>query len=243
MLILFPLSVSAQRNLKDSSITTIIFSPHYKFNLTGEDMADRWGFNHLVGLNFGVKLKNNITIDADGGLIFGNKLRDTALYDFLNNSYGNITTLGGTPAQVLYFMRGASAHVNFGYVFSKIGGVNPNSGLWVNVGAGYLMHKIHIESTYDQVPQTEGQYKKGFDKLTMGFSTKQFVGYLYQSNKMFLNFYAGVEFTEGFTKNIRTYNFASGGTEYESRLDMMYSFKAGWLIPMYKRAPKKYYYD
>jgi len=238
-----PVGLLSQRNLKDSSITTILFAPNYKFNLTGGDMMNRWGYNSLVGLTFGTKLKSNLTLAADGGFLFGNQLRDTLMFESLYNSVGTVTSLSGKPGEVLFLMRGASAHIDVGYVFSRLGGVNSNSGLWITAGAGYLMHKIHIESLYDQVPQLEGKYKKLYDKLTMGFSAKQFVGYLYQSNKFLLNFYAGVEFTEGFTKNIRVYNVDTGGPQPEYRFDTMCSFKVGWLIPMYKRAPKPYYYD
>lgn len=231
-----------QRNLSDSSVNTVVFAPHYKFNFTAGDLNDRWGWNNQVGLDLGWKMKNNLYLGLDGGFVFGNQLRDSSIFSNVYNSDGTITGWAGNYAQVLFFMRGASAHVDLGYVWNKLG-PNPNSGLWLKFGVGYFMHKIHIESLYDDVPQLEGVYRKGYDKLTMGFSTKQFIGYLYQSDRMFLNFYVGVEFVQGWNKNIRTYNFDLGGPDDRLKRDFMISPKVGWLIPIYKRTPKEFYFD
>lgn len=241
-LLFLPAMVSAQLNVRDSSINQFFTGINYKFNLTGGDMADRWGLNNLIGTDIQYKFKNNVTFGIDGGFIFGNQLRDSAIFDMVYNSNGTITNLLGEPAVVLFLMRGAHANIGMGYVFNKLGN-NPNSGLWINAGVGYLMHKIRIESIYDEVPQLEGDYIKGYDRLTMGFSTKQFVGYLFQHNYRFLNFYAGFEFIQGFTKNVRTYNFDLGGPDPGLKIDFMYSFKFGWMIPIYKRQPKAIYYD
>ena len=243
ILCLFSVTLYAQRNLRDSSRNTVIFAPGYQFNLTAGDLADRWGFNNEVGLKLGVKLKSNLTLDMDGGFIFGNKLKETNIFDNLYTSYGKITSMSGSPAEVLFLMRGATGHVDVGYVFSKLGGINPNSGIWVNVGLGYMMHKIRIETFYDDVPELEGDYRKGYDRLTMGFSTKEFIGYMFQTSRVYLNFYAGVEFIQGFTRNVRSYNFDLGGPDNTNRLDLMTTFKFGWMIPLYKRAPKEIYFD
>jgi len=235
-------SVFAQLNVRDSSIKQLFAGLNYKFNLTGGDMAERWGFNHEIGLDVQYKFKNNVTFGIDGGFIFGNELKDTVIFKDVFNSYGSITSMAGTPASVLFLMRGAHANLGVGYIFNKLGN-NPNSGLWINAGVGYFMHKIRIESIYDAVPQLEGDYRKGYDHLTMGFSTKQFVGYLFQHNERFLNFYVGFEFIQGYTYNVRNYNFDIEGPDPGLKIDFMYSAKVGWMIPMYKRQPKAVYYD
>ena len=77
----------------------------------------------------------------------------------------------------------------------------------------------------------------------MGFASKQFIGYLFQHNYRFLNFYVGMEFIQGFTHNVRNYNWDLEGPDPELKFDFLYSFKVGWMIPIYKRAPKEYYYE
>lgn len=220
----------------------MVSAVNYKFNFTGGDLSERWGYNSEIGFDLKYKFKNNFTLGIDAGFIFGNQLKETSIFDDVVNSYGTITALGGNPAAVLFLMRGANGHVDFGYIFNRLGN-NPNSGLWLNFGVGYLMHKIRIESIYDDVPQLEGDYRKGYDRLTMGVSAKQFVGYLFQADYRFLNFYAGFEFVEGFTQNVRNYNFDLEGPDPGIKFDFLYSVKVGWLIPLYKRAPKAFYYD
>lgn len=211
--------------------------------MTAGDMYERWGFNSAVGLDIDYKFKSNFTVGADGSFLFGNRLKQPEIFDNVINSYGTITSLGtGEPAAVLFNLRGVNANLKVGYVFNRFGN-NPNSGLWITLGGGFLLHHINIESIYDVVPQLEGDYRKGYDKLTTGFSSSQFIGYLYQADRRFINFYAGIELTEGFTRNIRTYNFDSGGPENEQRYDCLYSFKFGWMVPVYKRQPREYYFD
>ena len=238
----FPLIVFGQRNVRDSSLNMLIAGLNYKFNFTDGDLNDRWGYNSEIGFDLHYKFKNNLTLGIDAGFIFGNQFKETEIFDDVVNSYGTITSLGGTPADMLFLMRGASGSATVGYVFNKLGN-NPNSGLWITVGGGYLMHKIRIESIYDDVPQLEGDNRKGYDRLTMGFASKQFIGYLFQHNYRFLNFYAGMEFIEGFTHNVRNYNWDLEGPDPELKFDFLYSFKVGWMIPIYKRAPKEYYYE
>lgn len=242
LILVFPASLMAQLNLRDSVVKQVIVGVNYKFNLSGGDLNDRWGFNNIIGADVQRKFKNNLTFGIDGGFIFGNQLKDTTIFDDLYTSFGTITAMSGAPAVVNFLMRGAHANVGVGYVFNKLGD-NPNSGIWVNAGVGYLMHKIHIETLYDDVPQLEGDYRKGYDHLTMGIATKQFIGYLFQHNRRFLSFYGGFEFIQGFNKNVRNYNFNSNGPDSGLKIDLMYSFKFGWVVPIYKRYADEVYYD
>lgn len=232
----------AQKSLKDSTVRNILVGLNYKASLTGADLADRWGFNNQLGIDVDCKFKNNLTIGIGGGFIFGSKLKDSTIFTGLYNSFGTITSAAGTVSDILFLMRGASAYASVGYVFNKLGN-NPNSGLWVNFGLGYLVHKIRIESLFDEVPQLEGPYRKGYDKLTMGFSSKQFIGYLFQSDFRLIKFYGGFEFAQGFTKNVRTYNFDTGGPETELNFELLYGFKVGWILPISHRTRGEYYSD
>ena len=236
------LNAFGQRNLKDTSINTVIVGLSYDFNLTSGDVSKLWGFNHEIGLSIDNKFKNGFTIGMTSGFIFGNQFKDTTIFKNVVNSYGTITAMSGAPGKVLFLMRGATANINAGYVFKKLGN-NPNSGLWLQGGVGFLMHKIRIESIYDVVPQLEGDYKKGYDHLHMGFSTREFIGYLFQANRRFLNFYAGFEFIQGFTQNQRSYNFDLQGPEPGIKQDFFYGVKIGWLVPIYKRKARDFYID
>jgi len=235
-------SAFSQRDLKTKSMFTSIFGLNYKANFAGGDFAKRWGFTNTIGGNADFKLKNGLTFGVDGGFMFGSQFKQLEIFDNVVNSFGTITSQGGTTAIVLFLMRGWNVNTTVGYVFNQLGH-NANSGLWINAGVGFLSHKIRVETQEDQVVNLEGDYLKGYDHLTMGFNTKQFVGYLFQHDKRFLNFYIGVEFIQGFTRNIRNYNFHTKGPENELQLDMINSVKVGWMIPIYKRQVQDFYID
>lgn len=231
-----------QRDLSKSSVNTLVSAINYKFNITDGDLNRLWGFNHEIGITVDNKFKNNLTLGISSQFIFGNQLRDSTIFAGVVNDFGTITAMDGEPGEILFLMRGTTANVNAGYVFNRLGN-NPNSGLWLQGGVGFLMHKIRIESIYDDVPQLEGEYRKGYDRLHMGFQVKEFIGYLFQADKRFLNFYAGFEFMQGFTQNQRFYNFDLGGPDPGIKTDLFYGVKVGWLIPIYKRKAKDIYID
>lgn len=74
-------------------------------------------------------------------------------------------------------------------------------------GVGILQHKIRIEHQDNKIPQLEGDYLKGYDRLSNGLMVHQFVGYFHMSNNRLINFFVGAEAWQGFTKNRRDLNF------------------------------------
>jgi hypothetical protein len=56
------------------------------------------------------------------------------------------------------------------------------------------------------------------------------------------NFYIGIELMQAFTMNRRSYNFDTMETDYTKRTDLLFGLRAGWILPLYARAPKAYYY-
>jgi hypothetical protein len=107
------------------------------------------------------------------------------------------------------------------------------------------MHKYRIETQDHVVPQIELDYRKGYDRLTTGLNTHQFIGYSFMANQGFVNFYGGFYFQQGYTFNRRTLFFDQPETPVSTdiMLDLQYGLKFAWLIPIYKRQPKEYYFD
>ena len=44
-------------------------------------------------------------------------------------------------------------------------------------------------------------------------------------------------------KNRRAYNFSEKRQDTDARFDSSIGFKFGWMIPIYKRAPKDFYFE
>ncbi len=239
-------TAAAQRNMADSIIPTPLFGVQYGGTWSGGDLKERYGYFNHVGVTGGYKFQKNWYLGLAGDFMFGNNLQLSYydLFHHLMDSKGNITDQNGDIATVLTFGRGFHVNVEGGKVINKLGH-NKNSGLFIKIGAGYLNHRIRIESNDHVVPQVEKEYRKGYDRLTTGFNTSQFIGYLFMGDNSFLNFYAGFYMQEGFTKNRRTifWDQPEVPVPTNTRFDLMYGFKVGWLIPVYKRTPKAYYFD
>ena len=109
-------------------------------------------------------------------------------------------------------------------------------------GIGFMQHKIRIENKDNDTPQLAGDLVKGYDRLSNGRMFNQFIGYMNLSNNHLVNFFAGLEVTEGFTRNRRSVNYDTGKHDGTKRLDMLYGLRFGWVLPLYSRAPEKVYY-
>lgn len=234
----------SQRNVKDSIIGTPWIAIHYGSNWSQNDLADRFGFLNHLGFHAGYKTNQNWTWAIDANFIFGEKVKNSTLFDNLKDSYGNLTDINGDIATVLTLARGYNVNFAIGKVI-PISKSNRNSGIYIHAGAGYLAHKIRIESRDQVIPQLELDYKKGYDRYSTGINTHQFLGYAHLANSGAVNFYGGFYFQEGFTKNRRTIFFDDAETPVstKTRLDVQLGLKAGWFIPIYKRKPKAFYFS
>ena len=188
------------------------------------------------------KTKNNLLLSFDANFIFGDQVNnsDSILWMVLTNA-GYIIDGNGTFAQYNMSERGYSIDFNIGKIFNVVSS-SPNSGILLQGGIGYLAHRMSIEVQNESAPQITGDYAKGYDRLTGGFSLNQFIGYFYMGRSRILNFYAGFQFYQAFTKSQRDYIFDKMGRDDNHYTDFFYGIKVGWMIPVYNRAPEAYYY-
>ncbi|HLV41098.1 MAG TPA: hypothetical protein VKY37_02375 [Brumimicrobium sp.] len=226
------------------AIGTPYIGVQYGVNWTGGELADRYGLTNALGSHAGYKTKRNWIYGIDGNFFFGNDVKIDGLLQNLRDQSGHIMNTSGTPAIILYFNRGFNVNLSVSKILPLLN-PNPNSGVMVQFSAGYLWHKLRIESQEDEVPQIEGDYLKGYDRLTIGANTSQFVGYSYMADRGILNFYGGVYFQQGFTVNQRDvfWDHPTEKVSKDLRIEHMFGIRLGWLIPIYKREPKDYYFN
>lgn len=233
-----------QRNVKDSIIATPWVSLNYGGNWTKADLANRYGFLNHLGFLAGYKSKKNWFYGVDANFMFGNKIKIPNLLSGLADSYGNITDMNGDIAKVVLSVRGFNSNLTFGKVFPILS-PNANSGIFIHGGFGILAHKIRIETQDQVIPSIELDYKKGYDRLSIGPNFHQYLGYALMANRGLVNFHAGFYAQEGFTTNMRSIFFdqPSITVSKKTMLDIQIGFKIGWFVPIYKRLPKEFYYN
>ncbi len=244
LFLILSVAAFAQRNVRDSIIGTPWVALHYGGNWTAGDMADRFGYTNHLGAMAGYKTSRNWVYGLDGNFLFGNQIRVTGLFDSIVDNQGTITDEGGFPGKVVVAERGFNVNLMVGKVFPILS-PNANSGIYVHMGAGYLQHRVKVETQDHVIPSIELKYRKGYDRYTTGLNFHQFVGYAFLANQGVVNFYGGFYIQEGLTYNRREVFFdrPSEPVPTDMRLDIMYGFKIGWFIPIYQRKPKDYYFN
>ena len=230
----------AQYSIRDSTISFPIIGATFSYELPAGILAERFGNSFSAGAVFQWKLKSNWLIGIDANFIFSEDVKESHFLDQYKTPDGNIIDGGGSFSIVNLSERGSRYVLKIGKIFPVIG-PNKNSGLLATAGIGFLQHRIYIDTPGNPIPYLEGDNAKGYDRLTNGLMINQFIGYMNFSNKRLVNFYAGFEFTEGFTQNKRAFNFDTGLHDSTKRTDILIGVRVGWVFPIYKRVANKYY--
>jgi hypothetical protein len=220
---------------------TLAFS--YGYQYPGGDLLWRFGPNSNAGASLTYKNNNNVFFMAQWGFIFGKNLRGQNPLDSISTSDGHVIDKEGKAADVRIFERGFTLSISAGKIFNTFLSPNKNSGLLLTGGLGYLQHKFKIYDNGSRTPQLTKEYLKGYDRLTSGIAITEFIGYWFMSKNQYVNFYGGFEFTQGFTKSRRSWDYNLMRADTESRIDLLSGLRIGWIIPLYKKnAATKYYY-
>ncbi|MCF8308454.1 MAG: hypothetical protein K9I68_05535 [Bacteroidales bacterium] len=236
------MTASAQKPEKDTTARVFSLSAAYGRDLPGGDLKSRYGSNNSLGASFSYKSMSNWILMVEGDYLFSRNVKiSDDIFENIAVEEGFIIDEGGIFTDMAVLEAGMTANFSVGKIF-PVWGANPNSGLVFRIGGGYIFHKIRIEQNQNSAPQISGDYQKGYDRLTEGFNTSQFLGYHHLGNKNILNFYAGIEFHQAWTSSSRAYNFDQMKRPPDSRFDTLYGLKIGWLIPLGKQSARKTHY-
>lgn len=240
-LLIFEKKVNAQVNVQDSSISSFILYAAYAYQIPGGNLTERFGHNSTIAPGIIYKDQKNWMYILEMNFIFGNDVKNAdSIIDGLTTEDGFVIGLDGTYTNIRPMERGFTLFAKVGKVFPAFN-INPNSGLFFNVGMGYIQHKIKWDVEGNNAPQLDGDYKKGYDRFTEGFTLTQSFGLFYMADTRILNFNVSAEAVEAFTKTKR-YNFDTFKGEPNNRIDLYFGLKVSWMIPLYGRAPKAMYY-
>lgn len=221
----------------------LLLTINYGNQYPQKDLQTRFGNNLTVGLNLEYLTdKSNLIFGVQSSLLFGTDVKENVLASLENDS-GIIYNNNFSNSTVDLRERGFYSGLYVGKLFGLLK-ENKRSGIRLQLGAGLLQHKIRIQldpNSFVTELTTEG--RKGYDRLTNGLALQQFVGYQHHSKNRLVNFYAGFEFIQGFTKNRRSINVDTGLTDTAERLDLLVGFRLGWTLPFYlgEKADTIYY--
>ncbi|NRB50429.1 MAG: hypothetical protein HRU41_22360 [Saprospiraceae bacterium] len=227
--------VSAQQNSTYAQNKGDVLMPYlsYAVHRPGGDLADRFGNNFSLGLGLDwMTAKSNWIFGLNANFLFGNSVKSDVLAG-LRTDAGFIIGNNRLPADITLRQRGWLLHAEFGKHF-PLNAENPRSGIRITLSPGLFQHRIRIQDDPQQaVPQLLGDYKKGYDRLTNGFSITEFIGYQLLSENKRINFFLGLEFTQAFTQNRRDFDFVTRSKDEVRRMELLSGIRLGWIIPFY----------
>lgn len=239
--VLCSLHSKGQGSISDSSLFLTTIAPSYAYQIPDGDLRERFGPNSNIAMRVGIKTGSNIQLDLVGAFIFGNnvRIRDEMLQS-LKTSKGYVLTAAGERAQISYSQRGFSISLQAGKVFPL--GYNPNSGILLKAGAGFLQHNVRIKVEDRRVPHLNEDRTDYFDRRASGLTFHEFVGYQHFANNRVANFFIGLEFFQAFPENRRSFNVDDIEDNGRKRFDMLHGIRAGFMLPLYDSESKEVYY-
>ena len=224
--------------------------PRHGFMLTGNgnfdvpagDISKLFGLSYRAGFGVMYKTTKNFLWGVKFDFILGNDIKDDSVMinvrDMYNASpsghYLEFINNTGNRIAIPMYERGYATGVDFGKIFTT-NKLRPDNGIMEITTVGFMQYKIDIFDANNAVPQIDGVYKKGYDRLTNGLFAEQYCGYVYFSKSRLINFHLGLDALFGFTQDRRSYLYDVMRTDNKQRLDILFGIRGGWYIPMFKR--------
>ncbi len=241
-LIFAALRVAGQSEMKTEQ--GFMFSPHYGLQIPGGDLKARFSNFSSIGMGVDYKFKNNLIIGVNYDWYFGNSVKDSGAFSGISGNSGLVIDQNGDFSVIRLNMQGNYVSAHLGYLLN-INKKERFSGIFMSGGVGVMQHKIDILSSELTIPQINGEYEYGYDKLTYGLAVREYIGYQHFVNDSRYRFRIGVEFNQGFTQGRRTWDFNANKSGLDKRLDLTTVFKIGVIVPVYtkNRADEEFFTD
>jgi len=204
------------------------------------ELNNRFGLFNEAGIGFEYFVANkNLFISAEADFLFGSSVKEDVIAPLRISNGISILGVSGSYAQVFLRMRGSY----FGLMFEKLIAANEYGRGWrIGLGAGLFSHRVRVQDDLNTVPQVQNEYVKGYDHRTLGPALREKIAYNYVNNARRVFFSIGLEFTQGFTKNIRALNYDSMTSENESRLDMSVGLNIKYTLVFRNSSPAETIY-
>jgi hypothetical protein len=211
-------------------------------NLGIADLSKRFPTFGMLPAELYYKTQKDITFGLAFNQYLGNRVTVDSLYGGIIGNSQIMFDNQGFPGLIRYYMRGYSLQATAGKIF-PIKEQWKHSGIEVRLGVGFMEHKIKAKFDKGKLPQIEGAYAYGYDKLSNGAIFSQTINFHYLNTET-VSVYAGINFGQAITKNRRSWDYGLMRRDLTLRKDMFIGISGGLLIPiMLKGSKSPGYYD
>lgn len=200
-------------------------------NLPLGDMKERFGSNLGFSVGSNYILPSNWLFNGEFIYYYSDDVKEDVLAPF-RTSTGLVLGDDDQIADVFLRQRGFYLGAGVGKLFP----LKPSSrsGIKFLLSGGVLQHQIIFVDDRNAVPMLRVGRHKGYDRLTRGFALKETVTYKHISRDRRINFDVGFDFVQGFTSEVRAYNFDTGLPTIQDRLDLIIGARFVWYLAFYR---------
>jgi hypothetical protein len=218
-----------------------VFSVNGNFDMSGADMAKRFGTSYRVGGSVNYKTTSNWIFGPKFDFILGNTIREDSFLVNQMDETGRIFNQNGSRTRVAIYERGYIAGIQGGKIFN-LSKKNGDNGLLIMTAAGFMQHKINIFDRERTITSIDKSYKKGYDRLSNGIFIEEYIAYSYFARDGLINFHIGFDITAGFTKCRRDFLYDVMRPDNQSRIDLLFGIRGGWYLPVFKRKSEEVFF-
>ncbi len=215
---------------KQNNSRYILINLSYSFQNPGGDLSNRYGWNNTSGLGLDYLSSDNWIFGTQVDYLYGSRVKEDVLASLRNENFDIIGNNRST-ANIRLTQRGWNANLLFGKLipFRK---EKRLFGIRATAGVGILQHKIRIQQDpASLVPQTTGDYRTGYDRMSNGLAFTEFIGIQKISTNRTINFILGVELVQGFTQSRREWDYDKMAKDENKYFDLLIGGKLAWTIP------------
>lgn len=215
-----------------NEVNTLSFSASFAYAFPVGRLSDRFGSGYQVaGLVEWMTWPGNWVVGLEGRYGYGADVRENVL-GFLQDRDGEIVGRDLSLSNVFLSARLMTIGL-YGGKLHSLNKENARSGIRWTIGLAHLRHWIKVNDEMRSLPQIEGEYAKGYDRLTAGYALTQFIGFQHVSLDRRLNIIVGFDLMEGLTRSQRDYDYQLQMGDKSTRIDMTIGFRAGIAVGLY----------
>ena len=221
--------------------SAVMFIPNYNAQLPFGHVAQRFGFDNLVGFELLYKTNKNWLVGANGGFIYGSTVKQDYVFTNIATATGQFVTQYNDLTSIRPQEQGFNIQFTFGKIipFSE---KFPDAGLMLMTGFGIVQDKIAVSVKAAELPQLAPQYRKGYDRMCNGPVLSQFIGGNFMARGKYISGYAGIQADLSYTVNERPYDFYTMGKLNDKGVDLFLGLKLGFTIDKWLQSSEKEFF-
>ena len=208
---------------------------HTALHMPWGELAERFGTANTVGIGWRRTATSGWRYGVQYRFQTGADVREPGLLSNLIDPNGHIVDNEGRIALLTPQQRGTLLLATLGRQW-PLDARRPETGLLVELGAGFWEHKVHFQNRGNRITQLDEPHLRGYDRLSGGWVLVPRAGFEYHSPNGQARFQVGLEALLGRIRPSRSWNADTGMADEGIRRDHALGLFASWILRLKARS-------